>query len=194
MTAGLPCDRLSGAADDRPDDGGTARRVIARHDAEGDALDRRLSQRFVDGRTGDRRHRAGPGADQHTSLQCGGIQPVDALHEGCVVREIEIVDAVPNAKLRDAVVLSLKRPGRMDEHIKGAVTQHIVQGHAPIERPAVGSDLPREGIDRSTVACGDRQCDPGRAGDQTAEPAAEDAGPAEDQDAQTEPSEPEPSP
>ena len=100
MPARLVGDRPARAAQDRRHQGRAARRVVAGHDAEGDALDRSGLQRLLDDRAGDGRRGAGARADQHVRFQRRLGQAIDAAHEGRIVGEIEIVNAVADAAAR----------------------------------------------------------------------------------------------
>ncbi len=69
MPALLVGDRPARAAHDRRHQSRPARRVVAGHDAEGNALDRAGLQRLLDHRTGEGRCGACSGADQHARFQ-----------------------------------------------------------------------------------------------------------------------------
>ena len=132
--AGLVGDRLAGARQDRLDQRRTARRVVARHDAEAHALDAHELARRLDHRAGERRRRAGAAAHQHARRLCRLIELVDAADEGRIVGEVEIVHAVPDAGLGHGVVLPLERPGDMDQRIEALLAQHAIEIAPPVER------------------------------------------------------------
>ena len=158
---------LAGTRKDRLHQGTTARRIVARHDAERHPVDGTVVlQRLFEDRAGERRCSAGPRTDQQPGRLGHRVEPVDAADEGPIVGEVEIVDAVTDAGFRHRIGLALKRPGDVDENVERMPREHAVEVVLPIQHEPGDAELGREGLDLRPIARTGRQLDPGIAGEQ----------------------------
>ena len=184
MPSRLIGDRLAGAAEDRRHQGRTARRVVAWHDAEFNALDWAFLQRLLDNGAGDGRRGADAGTDQHARLQrrVGAAVQCRARRQRRRTNRDSARRGGCRVRRRRGPVFG-KWTSSVDSDVVVPFAQHAVQLPSATRRPSPATPK----VVRASTAARSRAAIVSAilriADQQAAQPAAEDAGTAENEDA-----------
>src|SRR6185503_17580672 len=93
-------------------------------DAVLDAFDlREVRSQPIDGGRRQRRHRARTADHQHVVTSCCSVERLNAAYVSARVCEIHIVSSRFNTGARYEIVLSLKRPGRVNDDARSEPPQ-----------------------------------------------------------------------